>query len=90
MLSKIALAGLVGASARTLYTDLSESYTYTEWLAEFGSRHPGSEAVFNENLATILAHNANPINTWKAGVNQVCFLKGGLGYAAPSFSRSSC
>ena len=79
MLSKAILAGVVGtAAARTLWTDLeTKSYTYSDWLAEFGSRHPGSEDIFNENLASILAHNANPINTWKAGVNQVCSSIGG-------------
>lgn len=62
-------AALVGA---TTWDQLATSeYTYEAWLAEYQPKHAGSREVFEANLAEIRAHNANPKNTWKMGVNKV-------------------
>lgn len=37
--------------------------------------HPGSQAAFDDNLAEILAHNADESQTFKKGVNQVRYLR---------------
>lgn len=48
----------------------SSSYDYDAWLVDgFGTRHPGSRAAFEANLAEIRRHNGDPANSWKKGVN---------------------
>jgi len=60
---------LATASARTLWHQL-DGYTYDQWLTEFNPEHPGTEAVFNANLVSIQAHNADATQTYKKGVNK--------------------
>lgn len=66
----LALAAGLATAKTTTWDKLSQDYTYESWLAEFSPVHTGSKDVFEANLAEIMAHNANPTNTWKMGVNK--------------------
>jgi cathepsin L len=45
-------------------------YTYADYVAEFGKNSDSSrEAIFNQNMALILKHNADESKTWFATVN---------------------
>lgn len=75
MLSRyiVVLAGVAAvALARTTWDQLSTSYTFDVYCAEFGRNYAvGSEeyvmrkALFDAKLGQILAHNAIPSSTWK-------------------------
>jgi cathepsin L len=62
----------LATAAPTTWEDLaSKSYSYTDYNTEFGK--VGSterQAIFETNLAKILAHNQEPQWTYKMGVNQ--------------------
>merc|ERR1712137_865234 len=47
-------------------------YSYADYCAEFGKASNGAsrEAIFNDNMATILSQNAIPDKTWFATVNE--------------------
>jgi len=47
-------------------------YSYVDYCAEFGktSNDASREAIFNDNMATILTQNAIPDKTWYATVNE--------------------
>jgi len=47
-------------------------YSYADYCAEFGktSNDASREAIFNDNMATILSQNAIPDKTWFATVNE--------------------
>lgn len=50
-----------------------EGYTYEQYLLEFGktpSNDLSRKALFESRLAEIKAHNADPAQTWKMGVNK--------------------
>ena len=62
-------AALAVAAARPL----KDEESYAAWAAEFkteGTMFAGSEARFLEALGEIAAHNADPSQTWSAGVNK--------------------
>ena len=73
-----AAAALIGAdAARPTWDQLSASYSYEQFLADFGKSSPASgeyearRSLFQERLAAALQHNANPSSTWKRGVNHM-------------------
>eukprot|EP00041_Stephanoeca_diplocostata_P009384 m.144599 g.144599 ORF g.144599 m.144599 type:complete len:378 (-) comp17716_c0_seq1:16-1149(-) len=50
-------------------------YTFEDYVAEFGRFYPEHERqkrkmIFEERLAIIRSHNANPTHSWRRGVNQ--------------------
>jgi len=47
-------------------------YSYADYCNEFGkiSNDVNRESIFNQNMAAILSHNANPDKTWFATVNE--------------------
>lgn len=66
------LLGATLASARTTWDMLNASYTYEAYASEFphavAPGHPEyamRKAIFESNLARVMAHNANPTKTWK-------------------------
>jgi len=71
----LALAMTTATAARPTWREL-DGYTFKEYLMDFHKHYtPGPELerhrrVFEANLATIRAHNADTSRTWRAGVNQ--------------------
>lgn len=63
--------------------------TLQAWLSDFAPRHPGTKEAFAENLARIIAHNADATATWKAGVNQWTGLTCVPVFFEPIFAASS-
>jgi cathepsin L len=62
------------AAKRPRWNEL-EGYTFSRYLKDFGRRYNGDELrmrekVFNAKLESIRAHNADPTQTYKRGVNQ--------------------
>jgi len=52
-----------------MYAQFQQEY---ESLAQAHYQKAGVDrrAVFEDTVRTIVAHNSNPINTWKQGINQ--------------------
>lgn len=64
----VAAAALVAASREVRVDE-----NYDDWLEEMraaGHAPTGTPAAFYANVAAIRAHNADPANTWRMGVNQ--------------------
>lgn len=64
---------LATAAALVAAREVRVDENYDEWLSEMraaGHKHTGSREAFDSNVATIRAHNADPANTWRMGVNQ--------------------
>jgi hypothetical protein len=70
MLKSIVASAVVAGTSAIHWSQLSEEYTYSQWLEEYKPQHEGSEEVFKANLAEIMEHNTQK-SSWKAGVNQV-------------------
>jgi len=75
-LALLACVASLGAAAPS-WDQLNESYTFDMYCAEFGRSYEAGSAEFNTrkalfdaNLAHILAHNKDTTKTWKEGVNQ--------------------
>jgi len=72
------LAGLAAFAAAKAprWNQLSQSYSYEAFLADFGKQAPSTEreynlrkTLFSARLADVMRHNANPASSWKKGIN---------------------
>jgi hypothetical protein len=72
----VLLLGATAAAAAPLghrpkWHELTADYSYETYRAHFGKAASDSaENIFSAKLTEILAHNADPAQTWKMGVNQ--------------------
>ena len=71
----MALLATAISAARPKWTALSEEYTFEQYKQHFGKaygpkEHNDRKAIFENNLRTILAHNAQP-SSYKMGVNHM-------------------
>jgi hypothetical protein len=70
--SSLLLVCAIATAAPTTWKNLaSKPYSYTDYTTEFGKvASIERQAIFETNLAKILAHNIEPQWTYKMGVNQ--------------------
>jgi hypothetical protein len=71
---------VVGASALLANPEQPSGYSYDQYLSDFGKTHrligesattyAEHKSLFESRVAEILAHNADPSQTWKMGVNK--------------------
>ncbi|KAA0160686.1 hypothetical protein FNF28_05385 [Cafeteria roenbergensis] len=73
-----AAVALLGAdAARPKWSELSENYSYEQYLADFGkaaparSEYDARKARFEAQLAATLRHNADKTASWKRGINHM-------------------
>jgi len=90
-------AAVLGAALAGMEV-VPESYNYAQWRSDFPeARFHGSSESLMANIAKIKAHNANPANKWKMGINQFAALSPaefkaqviGSGYAPERVSKAS-
>ena len=87
------------ASGRTLWHQLDASYTFDRYCEEFGKRYEAGsseystrKALFDSNLARIMAHNQDTTKTWKVHdhvTHTLCVAGDGGTWAVPGACRAT-
>jgi len=76
MKSAVIVIALLCVASATKWFELSEEYSFKQYVEEFGKKYASSEefqmrkGIFSVRLARILEHNSNNHHTWKRGVNR--------------------
>jgi len=90
----IAVAAAIPIPTRELEGDALASYTYEDYLAEFGKQYDENDIVdrrglFEKSKAYVKKINSDPTKTWKAGLNKFSDMTAAEKRAFKGFDRGS-